>query len=126
MKNIIEYWGTYYGTHNGGLKCMFVDLTYLQLDDGAFDNEDCNQDPINEVSIIDIGRFMTMNENSCFDNVDMPEGSFTPIERTLARLHETMAKIIAKCTVGASVKLCDHITSLFQGIILNIHHFRLA
>ncbi len=79
-KNIIEYWGMYYGTHNGGLKCMFVDLTYLQLHDGAFDNEDCNQDPINEVNIVDIGGFMTMNENSCFDNVDMLEGSSTPIE----------------------------------------------
>jgi hypothetical protein len=105
---------------------MFADSTYLQLDDGAFDNEDCNQDPINEVNIVDIGGFMTMDENNCFDNVDMPEGSSTPMERTLARLHETMAKITAKCTMGASIKLCDHTTSLLQGIILNIQHLHLA
>jgi hypothetical protein len=42
MENIIEYYGTYYGTHHGGLKCMFVDSTYLQLDDGALDDEDYN------------------------------------------------------------------------------------
>ncbi len=35
-KNIIEYCNTYYGIHCGGFKCMFVDPTYLQLDDGAF------------------------------------------------------------------------------------------
>jgi hypothetical protein len=29
MDNIIEYCGMYYGTHYGGLKCMFVDLAYL-------------------------------------------------------------------------------------------------
>ncbi len=58
-KNIIEYCGTYYGTHHGGLKCMFVDSTYLQLDDGAFDDGNCNQDPVDEVGIIDIGGFTT-------------------------------------------------------------------
>jgi hypothetical protein len=53
-KNIIEYCGTYYGTHYGGLKCMFANPSYLQLDDGAFDNENYNQDLVNEVNIIDI------------------------------------------------------------------------
>jgi hypothetical protein len=48
MENIIEYCGMYYGIHHGGLKCMFVDLAYLQLDDGASDNEDCNQDLVDE------------------------------------------------------------------------------
>jgi hypothetical protein len=41
-ENIIEYYSTYYGTHHGDLKCMFVGSTYLQLDDGASDDEDCN------------------------------------------------------------------------------------
>jgi hypothetical protein len=44
MENIIEYCGMYYGTHHGGLKCMFVNPTYLQYDDGASDDEDYNQD----------------------------------------------------------------------------------
>jgi hypothetical protein len=30
----------YYGTHRGGLKCMFANLAYLQLDDGVSNDED--------------------------------------------------------------------------------------
>jgi hypothetical protein len=59
---------------------MFVNSTYLQLDDGAFDDEDCNQDPDDEVDIIDIGRLMAMDKDSCFDNVNVSEGSSTPMD----------------------------------------------
>jgi hypothetical protein len=82
------------------------------LDDGAFDDEDYNQDSINEVSIVDIGGFMTMDENSCFDNVNVLEGSFAPMDRTLICLHEIMAKITTECSTNASVELYDHATSL--------------
>jgi hypothetical protein len=123
MKNIIEYCNTYYGTHCGGLKCMFVNLTYLQLDDGVSNDEDCNQDPIDEVGIVGIGRFSTMDEDNCFDNVDVPKGSFTPMDRGLIHLHETMVEIIMECTMGANVELCDHATSLFRGVGSIIHHF---
>jgi hypothetical protein len=59
---------------------MFTDLTYLQLDDGAFDDEDYNQDQVDEVGIVDIGGLMTMDEDSCFDNVDVLEGSSAPMD----------------------------------------------
>jgi hypothetical protein len=39
-----------------------------------------------------------MDENSCFDNVDVPEGSSPPMDQTLTCLHETMAKITMECT----------------------------
>jgi hypothetical protein len=73
------------GAHNievncGGLKCMFVDLTYLQLDDGAFNDEDCNQNLVDEVGTVDIGGFTTMDEDSCFDNVDVSENSSAPMD----------------------------------------------
>jgi hypothetical protein len=80
MENIIEYCDMYYGTHHGGLKCMFVDLRYLQLDDGVSDDEDYNQDLVDEVNIVDIGGFSAMDEDSYFDNVDVPEGSSTPMD----------------------------------------------
>jgi hypothetical protein len=67
-----------------------------------------------------------MDEDSCFDNVDVPKGSSTPMDRTLAYLHETMVEIIVECTTGASVELCNHATSLIQGIGSNIYHLRLA
>jgi hypothetical protein len=59
---------------------MFDDSAYLQLDDGAFDNENCNQDPIDEVDIVDIGGFPTMDEDNCFDNANLLEASFTPMD----------------------------------------------
>jgi len=50
------------------------------LDDGAYDDEDCNQNSIDEVGIVDIKGFMTMDEGSCFDNVNVLEGSFAPMD----------------------------------------------
>jgi len=126
MENIIEYCDTNYGTYCGGLKCMFAYLTYLQLGDGASNNEDYNQDPVDVVGIVDIGGHMAMDEDSCFDNVDVPKCSSTPMDRTLAHLHETMAKITTKCTASASVKLCNHATSFLQRVGSNIHHLCLA
>jgi len=96
------------------------------LDDGAFDDEDYNQDSVNEVNIVDIRGFTTMDEDNCFDNVDVLEGSFTPMDQTLTCLHETLVKITMECIVGVSIKLCNHATSLLQGVASNIHHLRLA
>jgi len=59
---------------------MFVDSGYLQLDDGATNDEDCNQDLVDEIDIIDIGGLTTMDEDSFFDNVDVLEGSFAPMD----------------------------------------------
>ncbi len=84
---------------------MFVGPTYLQLDDGVFDDENCNQDLIDEVSIVDIGGLATMNEDDHCDNVDVPKGLFVPMDRTLARLHETMVEIIVKFGKSASIEL---------------------
>jgi hypothetical protein len=105
---------------------MFTNSAYLQLDDGAFDNEDCNQYLVDIVNIVDIGGLMAMDENSCFDNVDVLEGSFAPMDRALACLHETMVEITMECNVGASVELCDHATSRIQEVGSNIHHLRLV
>jgi len=79
-KNIIEYCNTYYGTHHGGLKCMFVDLAYLQLDDRASNDEDYNQDLVDVVGVVDIGGLMAMDEDSCLDNVNVPKGSSAPMD----------------------------------------------
>ncbi len=96
------------------------------MDDGAYDDEDCNQNLIDEVGIVDIKGFTTMDEDSCFDNVNVLEGSFAPMDRILARLHETLVEITTKCTVGAIIELCEHATSFLQKVASNIHHLRLA
>jgi hypothetical protein len=61
-----------------------------------------------------------------FDNVNLLEGSSTPIDQALAHLHETMAEITTKCTIGTNIELCDHATLLLRGITSNIHHLHLA
>jgi hypothetical protein len=47
------------------------------LDDGASNDEDYNQNLVNEVNIIDVEGFMAMDEDNCFDNIDVLEGSST-------------------------------------------------
>jgi len=59
---------------------MFADLTYLQLDDGASNDENCNHDPVDEVGIVDIWGLTVMDEDSCFDNVNVLEGSSAPMD----------------------------------------------
>jgi hypothetical protein len=39
-----------------------------------------------------------MDEENCFDNVDVLKGSFAPKDWGLIHLHETMAEIIMECT----------------------------
>ncbi len=65
---------------------------------------------------------MAMDEDNFFDNVELLEGSFAPMDQTLACLHESMAEIIA----GANVELCDHAITLLWGVGSNIHHLRFA
>jgi hypothetical protein len=84
------------------------------LDDGVFDNEDFNQHQVDEVIIIDIGVLATMDEDVHCDNVDVPKGSFPPMDLALVRLHETMAKITVDCGKGVNIELCDHVTLLLQ------------
>jgi len=56
------------------------------LDDGASNDEDYNQDPVNEfVNIVNIRGLMAMEEGNCLDNVNVPKGSSTPMDRTLTR-----------------------------------------
>ncbi len=99
---------------------MFANLTYLQFDDGVSNGVDCNEDQIDEVGIVNIGGLATMDQDGHCDNVDVPEGLSHPMNQTLARLHEAMVEITIECGEAASIKLCDHGTSLFQGVASNI------
>ncbi len=76
---------------------MFVDPTYLQVDDGSSKDESYNENMVEGVSAIDIGGLLVMDDNGPFyyDIVENHEakGSLTPMEWTLFRLRNTMAKI---------------------------------
>jgi hypothetical protein len=43
-------------------------------------DEDYNQDLVDEVDVVDIGRLMAMDKDSCFDNVNVLEGSSAPMD----------------------------------------------
>jgi len=43
------------------------------------------------------GGLATMDEDGCCDNVDVPKGLSSPMNRTFVRLHKTMAKITIGC-----------------------------
>jgi hypothetical protein len=105
---------------------MFADLGYLQLDDGVSNEEDCNQDLVDEVGIVDIGGLRPWIRIIVLKMVDVSEGSSASMDQALVHLNEIMADITTECTMGASVNLCDHATSLFQGVGSNIHHLGLA
>jgi hypothetical protein len=110
--NIIDYCGMYYGTHRGGLKCMFTNSRYLQFKNGASNDEDYNQDLVDEVGIVDIGGLIATDGDSCLDNLNVLEGSSTPMDRTLIRLCEIMVDITIDSIASASVELCNHARSL--------------
>jgi hypothetical protein len=61
-----------------------------------------------------------MDEDGRCENVDVLEGSSTPMDRALVCLHKTMAEITTECGEGASIKLCNHATLLLQGVPSNI------
>ncbi len=54
------------------------------------------------LAIANIAGLMAMDEDNHFDNVDVSKGSFTPMDWTLPRLHETKVEITMECKVSAS------------------------
>jgi hypothetical protein len=43
IKNIIQYYGTWYGSDRGGFAAMFVNPTYLHIYDNEFDDEKADE-----------------------------------------------------------------------------------
>ncbi len=70
-------------------------MVHLGCTMDASNDEDCNQDLVDEVNIVNFGELKAMDEDNHFDNVDVLEGSSTSMEQTLVHLHETMAELIA-------------------------------
>jgi hypothetical protein len=53
------------------------------LDDNAFKDEDCNENQIDKVIVVDSGGFMTMDDNGFYDDVHEFESLFTSMDLTL-------------------------------------------
>ncbi len=107
---------------------MFIDPRYLQLDDGALNDEDNEDVQVEKLKIIDIGGLMTMNVNvpDTLDKIIQFERSFAPMEKILFRLQDAMQEITNECKVGG-IQLCDlHATTLLGIVASNIQNIRLT
>jgi hypothetical protein len=105
---------------------MFIDLGYLQLDVEALNEEDNEDVQVEEVEIIDIDGFMTMDVNVLDTNdisniINELENSLAPMEKLLFQLQDAMQKITNECK-GGGVQLCDHATSLLKFVALDIQN----
>ncbi len=89
-------------------------MTWHTYNYGVFNDEDYNQNLVDEVNIVDIGRLVAMDEDSYFDSVNVQKGLSAPMDQALTRLHEIMVEITTECTTHASIELCDHATSFFS------------
>jgi hypothetical protein len=63
-KNIIQYYGTWYGYDHGGFAAMFADLTYLHIYDNEYDDEKADENHYEKPWVVDMCRFMTLNDIS--------------------------------------------------------------
>jgi hypothetical protein len=87
-ENIIEYCRTWFGSNHGGLQTIFTNLGYLQLDDGASNDEGNENTQVEEPRIIDISGFMTTNVNILDTNdilniISELENSLAPMEKNI-------------------------------------------
>jgi hypothetical protein len=63
-KNIIQYFGTWYGFDRGGFVAMFADPTYLHIYDNESDNEEADEDHSEKPWVVDMCELMTPNDTS--------------------------------------------------------------
>jgi hypothetical protein len=63
-KNIIQYYGTWYGFDHRGLAAMFTNLTYLHIYDNESNDEKTDEDHFEEPWVGDMFGLMTPNDTS--------------------------------------------------------------
>jgi hypothetical protein len=103
-ENIIQYCGTWHGFDHEGFATMFADPTYLHIYDNEYDDEEVDENHFEEPWVIDMCKLTTPIDTS--PNVEkkkdhnQPSSSSTPIEKTFARMGDTMQKIIKSKKVG--------------------------
>ncbi len=124
MENITKYCRTWFGCNHGGLQTIFTNLGYLQLNDGTSNDEGNEDTQVEELRIIDISGFMTMNVNVLDTNdtlniINELENSFALMEKSLFQLQDKMQKIINECK-GGGIQLCEHAKSSLKVVALNI------
>jgi len=128
-EDIIHCYGTWYGSHRGGLGHMFADPRHIPNDmESNDDDEDEDEHLEGDDGIMEFDGLMNMEQN------DLPMGaivrsndrinSSTPMERVLAQLVITMQEITNECKEG-NVTLCEYATSHIKILACNICNMHL-
>jgi len=63
-ENIIQYYGTWYGSDHGGFVAMFANPTYLHIYDNEYDDEEVDEDHFEKPWVIDMCELMRLNDTS--------------------------------------------------------------
>jgi hypothetical protein len=98
-ENIIEYCGTWFGSNHGGFQVMFTNSKYLQLGDGASNDEGHEDIQVEELGIIDIDGLMTtnvniFNTNDILNIINELESSLAPMEKMQFKISPMNAKVV--------------------------------
>jgi len=127
--NVIQYYGTWYGSNHGGFSTMFVDLTYLHLYDNEFDDNEPNEDDIEKPWVFNMGGLLTLDYISpnVEGNKDHNQLSISnaPKKRALAQIGDVVQEIINEVKEGG-IQLIDHATSLLCVVTSNVQSIHLS
>jgi hypothetical protein len=93
-KYIIQYYGTWYGFDRGGFVAMFADPTYLHINDNESNDEEADEDHSKTPWVVDMCKLMKLDDTSPSvekeKDHNQPSSSSTPMEKTFARMGDTM------------------------------------
>ncbi len=122
QEEIIHCYGTWYGSHCGGLGHMFADPRHI-LNDMESNDDDQDEHLEGDEGIMEFDGLMNM-EQSVFPmgaivRFNDTINSLTPMERAFAQLVTTMQEITNECKEG-DVTLCEHVTSHMRVLTCNI------
>jgi len=128
QKDIIHYYGTWYGSHCGGLGHMFVDLRHI-LNDMESNDDDKVEHLESDDGIMEFDGFMNMEQNDLSMGAIVGSNdtisSSTLMENALAQLVTIMQEITNECKEG-DVTFCEHATSHMRVLACNIHNIHLT
>jgi hypothetical protein len=122
-ENIIQYCGTWYGSHRVGFATMFANPNYLHIYDNEYDDEEADKNHYEKPWVVDMFELMKSDDTSPNvekkKNHNQPSSSSTPRKKVLARMGDIMQKIINEVKEGG-VQLIDHTTSLSHVIATDV------
>jgi hypothetical protein len=128
-ENIIQYYGTWYGSNHGGFVANLWMLPILHIYDNESDDEKVDEDHYEEHEVVDMCRLMTLDDTS--PNVGKKKRSqptfefIYPTKKMFVRMGDIMQEIINEVKKGG-VQFINHTTSLLRVIAIDVRNICLS